>query len=167
MIQAIILTLAMLFTPTAQHAAANQSAFTLEPDYSTLWLDANGPRTFEPCNPWPIKPFQPRAFNLRGKIFNGSADEVGNYFVRGVIRQADGAHVADYALTLKGVGTIVFALDALPDVDAAEIDGFIFSGPQRNAPYNLTIKPRLTTDCTWGMRWELTIDFQPQGARQR
>lgn len=153
----ILLLLAVSLFPVATNRAAVQSSLTLEPDYSTLWLDANGPRTFEPCNLWPIKPFQPRAFNLRGRIFDGSQNEVGSYFARGVIRQADGAHVADYALTIKGVGTIVFALDALPDVDAAEIDGFIFSGAQRNASFNLTIKPRLTTDCVWGMRWELLL----------
>lgn len=167
MVPTIILTLAMLFTPNAQPVVGKQGALTLEPDYSTLWLDANGPRTFEPCNPWPIKLHQPRAFNLRGKIFNGSADEVGTYFVRGVIRQADGAHVAEYALMLKGVGTIVFSVDALPDVAPYEFDGFVFSGSRRNEPYQIVLRPRLTTDCTWGMRWELTIDFQPQGARQR
>lgn len=161
MLKSIFLVMAMLLTPTTdQHAAAQPGAFTLEPDYSTLWLDANGPRTFEPCNPWPIKPFQPRAFNLRGKIFDGSANEIGHYFSRGQIRQSDGAHVADYALTIKGIGTIVFALDALPDVDAAEIDGFVFSGTRRNTPYNLTIKPRLTTDCVWGMRWEINLEIK-------
>ncbi|MFN0108535.1 MAG: hypothetical protein ACKVZH_06740 [Blastocatellia bacterium] len=151
----------LLLTALAPQLRAQDAfALTLEPDYETLWLDASGPRTFEPCNPWPIKPFQPRAFSLRGKIFDGSQNEIGRYFARGVIRQSDGAHVADYALSIKGVGTIVFALDALPDVGAAEIDGFVFSGSQRNTPYNLTIKPRLTTDCVWGMRWEINLEIK-------
>jgi len=161
MLKSIFLVMAMLLTPNNQHAAAQPGAFTLEPDYSTLWLDANGPRTFEPCNPWPIKPFQPRAFNLRGRILNSFADQVGTYFVRGVIRQADGAHVADnYALTIKGLGTIVFPLDALPDVDAIEIDGFFFSGSRRNEPFSLTLAPRLSTDCVWGMTWQGNLQIQ-------
>jgi len=162
MLKSILLVMAMLLAPTTdQHAVAQPGAFTLEPDYSTLWLDANGPRTFEPCNPWPIKPFQPRAFNLRGKILNSFSDQIGTYFVRGVIRQADGAHVADnYALTFKGLGTIVFPLDALPDVEAVEIDGFIFSGASVNAPFTLTLAPRLLTDCVWGMTWQGNLQIE-------
>lgn len=139
-----------------RHAA--QDALRLEPDYETLTIYGDGPRTFEPCNAWPIKPHQPRAFNMRGAIFNG-ADEVGRYFVRGVIRQSDGAHVADYALTLKGIGIIVFAVDALPEVGPYDFDGFVFSGSRRNEAYELVLTPRLTTNCTWGMRWDLTFNF--------
>lgn len=146
-------------TANAQRLRAQQSEFviSLEPNYETLQLYYDGPRTFEPCNPWPVKLYQPRPFNLRGAIFDDKANEIGRYFARGVIRQSDGAHVADYALEIKSVGTIVFALDALPDVEAAELDGFIFSGLLRNTPYTLTIKPKLTTDCPWGMRWEAVL----------
>lgn len=161
MIRSIILTLAMLLLPQPVKDA-QQDALRLVPDYETLWLDANGPRVFQPCNPWPIKLHLPRAFNMRGKIFNGSADQIGTYFVRGVVRQADGAHVADYALTLKGVGIIVFSIDALPDVSPYEFDGFVFSGQQRNQPYQIVMLPRVVTDCTWGMTWDLTIDLQPK-----
>lgn len=142
------------------HAKAQDAiALTLEPDYSTLWLDASGPREFNPCNPWPVQPYRPRAFNLRGKIFDGAQNEIGSYYARGVIRQSDGAHVADYALTIKGVGLVTFGLDALPDVDAAELDGFVISGPLRASPYLLTIKPRQILDCTWGMRWEVVLQL--------
>ena len=149
----IILALAMLFqSPNAK--TQDGFGFVLEPDYSTLQLYGDGPRVYEPCNDWPIKPYQPRAFNLRGKIFNESGDQVGNYFARGWIRQSDGAHVADYALTLRSIGTIVFSLDALPDVDAAEIDGFVFSGTRRNTPFSMTFRPRRSTNCVWGMQWQ-------------
>jgi len=142
------------------HARQDTLILSLEPDYSTLQLFYDGPRTFEPCNPWPVKPYQPRPFNLRGAIFDGSQNEIGRYFSRGVIRQTDGAHVADYSLEVKGVGVIVFALDALPDVDGAEIDGFVFSGARRNEAYSLVITPRLTTDCVWGLRWEAVLTIQ-------
>lgn len=145
-----------------QPRAVQQDALvlSLEPDYETLQLYYEGPRTFEPCNPWPVKPYQPRPFNIRGKIFDGAANEVGRYFARGVVRESDGSHVADYALELKGIGTIVFSLDALPDVEAAELGGFVTYGAMRNAPYNLTIKPRLAADCpTWGMRWEAVLQL--------
>lgn len=145
--------------PHQQLKSAAQEGLRLEPDYTTLQLYYDGPRVFEPCNPWPVKPYQPRPFNLRGKIFDGSANEVGSYYVRGVIRQNDGAHVADYALTLRSIGTIVFAIDALPDVGPYEFDGFIASGQRRNEPFQLVLTPKLTTDCVWGMRWEFTLNF--------
>lgn len=166
MIRTIIFTLAMLLSPHPVKDAAQQDALRLEPDYETLWLDSSGPRTFEPCNPWPIRTHQPRAFNMRGKIINSGGDEVGRYFVRGVIRQSDGAHVADYALTLRSIGTIVFSLDALPEVGPYEFDGFVFSGQRRNEAYELVLTPRLTTDCIWGMRWNFTLNFQQEGIRQ-
>lgn len=161
-----ILILVMLLSPIRAAQSGQQNAFTLEPDYSTLVIYGDGPRGYEPCNAWPIKPFQPRAFNMRGKVFNQSADEVGRYYVRGWIRQSDGAHVADYALTIKTIGTIVFSLDALPDVGPAEFDTFVFSGEQRNQPVLLIIRPRLVTDCVWGMRWEFTLEFLPKGLKQ-
>lgn len=148
-------------TANAQRLRVQQDVYviSLEPDYDTLQLYYDGPRTFEPCNPWPVKPHQPRPFNLRGAIFDDKANEIGRYFARGVIRQSDGAHVADYALTIKGVGLVTFGLDALPDVDAAELDGFVISGPLRASPYLLTIKPRQILDCTWGMRWEVVLQL--------
>lgn len=157
----ILLAVAMLYTtPTPKpHVRQDALAITLEPDYSTLWLDASGPREFNPCNPWPIQPYRPRAFNLRGKIFDGAQNEIGSYYARGVIRQSDGAHVADYALTIKGVGLVTFGLDALPDVAAAELDGFVIGGLLRASPYLLTIKPRRVLDCTWGMRWEAVLQL--------
>lgn len=160
MISTIILTLAMLFSATPKPDAQDGLAFVLEPNYATLQLYGDGPRVYEPCNDWPIKPFQPRAFNMRGRIFNESADEVGGYFVRGWIRQSDGAHVADYALTFRSIGTIVFSLDALPDVDAAEIDGFVFSGSRRNTPFFMTFRPRRSTDCVWGLQWQGVLQIE-------
>jgi len=159
MIQAIILTLAMLFNATPKPDAQDGLAFALEPDYATLHLYGDGPRTYEPCNDWPIKPRQPRAFNMRGQIFS-NGDAIGSYFVRGWIRQSDGAHVADYALTFRAIGTIVFSLDALPDVDAAEIDGFVFSGTRRNTPFFMTFRPRRSTDCVWGMQWQGVLQIE-------
>lgn len=156
-------------TANAQRLRVQQSEFvvSLEPNYETLQLYYDGPRTFEPCNPWPVRLYQPRPFNLRGAIFDDKANEIGRYFARGVVRQSDGAHVADYALEVKGVGTIVFSLDALPEVEAAELDGFVFSGSRRNEAYTLTIKPRLAADCpTWGMRWEAVLSIQPGGFNQ-
>lgn len=153
-----LLVIAVLFSPIRAAESGQQNGFTLEPDFSTLQLYGDGPRTVEPCGAWPVKPFQPRAFNMRGKIFNESSDEVGRYFVRGWVRQSDGAHVADYALTIKTIGTIVFSIDALPDAaNAAEFDTFVFSGEQRNQPIQLILRPRVTTDCTWGMRWEFLL----------
>lgn len=166
MIRTIILTLLMAI-PHQQPKSAAQDALRLEPDYATLQLYYDGPRVFEPCNPWPVKPYQPRPFNLRGKIFNSASDEVGNYYVRGTIRQSDGAHVADYALTLRSIGTIVFAVDALLDVGPYEFDGFITSGPRRNEAYQLTLTPKLTTNCVWGMRWEFTLDIQQEGFKRQ
>lgn len=163
----IILVLAMLLSPLRAAESGQQNAFFLEPDYSTLQLYGDGPRVYEPCNPWPIKPYQPRAFNLRGRIFNEQADEVGRYFVRGWLRQSDGAHVADYALTIKTIGTIVFSIDALPDAaNVAEIDSFVFSGAQRNQAILLILRPRVTTDCIWGLRWEFTLETLPRGLKQ-
>jgi len=104
---------------------------------------------------------------MRGKIFNGAQDQVGTYFVRGAIRQADGAHVADYALMLKGVGTIIFSIDALPDVSPYEFDGFVASGSRRNEPYQFVLIPRVVTDCVWGMIWDVTIDLQAKEIRRR
>jgi len=158
MVRTIILILAMLSTP--YHQQQDAAAYTLEPDLTTLQIFGDGPRVVEPCEAWPVKPFQPRPFNLRGKIFDSSANEVGSYFARGTIRQSDGAHVADYALTIKGVGVIVFALDALPEVDAAEIDGFVFSGVKRNAPFFMTFRPRQSTDCIWGMQWQAVLQVE-------
>ena len=159
MIQTIILALAMLLqSPNAK--TQDGFGFTLEPDYSTLQLYGDGPRVYEPCNDWPIKPYQPRAFNLRGRIFNESADQIGHYYATGWIRQSDGAHVANYALTFRSIGTIVFSLDALPDVDAAEIDGFVFSGTRRNAPFLMTFKPRRSTDCVWRMQWQGVLQIE-------
>ena len=103
---------------------------------------------------------------MRGKIFNGAQDQVGTYFVRGAIRQADGAHVADYALMLKGVGTVIFSIDALPDVSPYEFDGFVASGSRRNEPYQLVLVPRVVTDCVWGMTWDITIDLQAKEIRR-
>lgn len=144
-------------------AEPSADAFALEPDYDTLQLFYEGPRVFQPCNPWPVEPYKPRPFNLRGRIFDSAANEVGSYFARGTVRQNDGAHVADYALTLKGVGTIIFAIDALPEVGPYEFEGFIASGPRRNEAYQLTLTPRLTTDCVWGMRWEFLLSTEQGG----
>lgn len=163
MIQAIILVLALSlnFSVHTKPAAQDGLALTLEPDFSTLWLDANGPRIFEPCNPWPIQPFQPRAYNVRGRIFNSSADQVGTYFSRGWIRQSDGAHVAEYALTIRSIGIIVYSIDALPDAaNVAELSGFVFSGTRRNTPFFMTFRPRRSTDCTWGMQWEGLLQIE-------
>lgn len=151
----------MLLHATPKPDAQNDFALTLEPDFSTLWLDANGPRVFVPCNPWPIQPYQPRAFNVRGQIFNSSADQVGTYFSRGWIRQSDGAHVADYALTIKGIGVVVYSIDALPDAaNVAEFNTFVFSGTRRNTPLTLIVRPRTTTDCPWDLRWEITMTIE-------
>lgn len=149
----------MLFNATPKPDAQDGLAFAIEPDYATLQLYGDGPRIYEPCNDWPIKPRQPRAFNMRGQIFS-NGDTVGSYFVRGWIRQSDGAHVADYVLTFRAIGTIVFSLDALPDVDAAEIDGFVFSGARRNTPFFMTFRPRRSTDCVWGMQWEGVLQIE-------
>lgn len=148
-------------------AEPSADAFALEPDYDTLQLFYEGPRVFQPCNPWPVEPYKPRPFNLRGKIFDSAANEVGSYFARGVVRQSDGAHVADYALTLKGIGTIIFAIDALPEVGPYAFDGFIASGPRRNEAYQLTLTPKLTTDCVWGMRWEFLLSIQQEGFKRQ
>lgn len=154
-------------TQPVQPKLAQDGAFRLEPDYSTLQIFYDGPRVFEPCNAWPVEPYKPRPFNLRGKIFDSAANEVGSYFARGVIRQSDGAHVADYALTIKGVGVILFSIDALPDVGPLEFDGFVFNGPLRNEPYLLTLTPKLTTNCTWGMRWEFLLSIQQEGFKRQ
>ena len=47
----------MLFHATPKPDAQDGLAFVLEPNYATLQLYGDGPRIYEPCNDWPIKPF--------------------------------------------------------------------------------------------------------------
>lgn len=130
----------------------------LTPDYTTLSLeDVQTPH--QACDAWLIEPFRPRSFYLRGNVADAAGNIIGRYFARGAINNRDGSHVAQYAVTLTGVGTIVYNVDSSPDVFPYEIDTNVAFGIERGQSVHLEAAPSLRPGCVWGHEWQIRISI--------
>jgi len=133
----------------------------LVPDYSTLYLE-NFQGGHQACEAWPIEPFRPRSFLLRGQVADAAGNVIGRYFARGAINNRDGSHVAQYAVTLTGTGTIVYNVDITPENFPYEIDTEVAFGIERGQPAHLELTPSLRPGCTWGHEWQIRIGIGEQ-----
>lgn len=158
----VILFVLLSFFPATVGSSYTQQSFPsvifLEPDASTIRIeDVIASRA--DCTPWPIEPYRPRQFFLRGSILDASGAVLGRYLARGVINKADGSHVAQYALTISGIGTIVYTLDVSPEVFPYEAVSLVAYGPQTGADVNLEATPSLRPGCVWNHNWQLRISL--------
>lgn len=111
------------------------------------------------CEAWPIDPVRPRWFNQRGQILDAQGRTLGRYFVRGVLNNSDGSHVAEYALTLTGIGTVIYSLDTTPEVFPYETTLIVASGPITGASINFAATPSLQPGCVWNLNWQIRMSF--------
>lgn len=130
----------------------------LAPDAATTRIE-NVTQPREDCAAWPIDPVRPRWFNQRGHILDARGSNLGRYFVRGVINNPDGSHVADYALTLNGIGLVIYSLDTTPEVFPYETQLTVISGPQTGATINFAATPSLLPGCVWNLNWQIRMSF--------
>ena len=111
------------------------------------------------CEAWPIDPVRPRWFNQRGQILDARGANLGRYFVRGVINNPDGSHVAEYALTLNSIGLLVYSLDTTPEVFPYETQLIVASGPMAGASIDFAATPSLQPGCVWNLNWQIRMSF--------
>lgn len=130
----------------------------LAPDAATTRIE-NLIQPRADCAPWPIDPVRPRWFNQRGQILDASGANLGRYFVRGVINNPDGSHVADYALTLTGIGTLVYSLDTTPEVFPYETTLIVAYGPMAGTQIDFAASPSLQPGCVWNLNWQIRMSF--------
>lgn len=150
------LCLLVLMAMLPVRAAAVPVVIHLEPDYSTLSLE-NWHAGHQACEAWPINPFRPRSFLLRGRIADSAGNTLGRYFARGAVNHADGSHVAEYVLTLTGIGTIVYSVDSSPEVFPYDVNTHVAFGIERGQPVHLEASPSLRPGCVWGHEWQIRI----------
>jgi len=149
-LKSILLMLALMLVPPK--AVPQVIVVTLEPDYSTLWLQPNF-AAHEACAEWPIREGDPLPYYLRGQVRDASGAVIGRYFAHGVLRDKAGANVTDYQINIKGFSQILYGLDAEPAVFGYVIDGAFRDG----TPYQIEPLPLIEPDCVWGLRWQLII----------
>jgi len=130
----------------------------LTPDYATLSLE-NVQTPHQACDAWPIEPFRPRSFYLRGAVKDSAGRVLGRYFARGAINNRDGSHVAQYVVTLDGVGTLIYSVDSSPEVFPYEADTTIAFGIERGQSVHLEATPSLRPGCVWGHEWQIRISI--------
>lgn len=130
----------------------------LEPDLSTVRIENVIAQRSE-CSSWPIELYRPRQFTLRGQILDSAGANLGRYFLRGVLTRADGSHVAQYALTLNGVGTVAYTLDASPEVFPYETVSLVLAGAQIGNEAQITAAPSLRPGCVWNLNWQIRLSI--------
>lgn len=160
--KALILLCLMLCPISAGHSSPlNQTlppVVFLAPDAATTRIEnITAPRA--DCEAWPIDPVRPRWFNQRGQILDARGANLGRYFVRGVINNPDGSHVAEYALTLTGIGLVSYSLDTTPDVFPYEAQLVVTSGPMTGATIDFAATPSLQPGCVWNLNWQIRMSF--------
>jgi hypothetical protein len=153
--KSLVFLIALLLVPVK--VAPLPNVVFLMPDYNTLWLELSpGVKHFE-CEAWPIEPFRPQSFYMRGQLADASGNVIGRYFARGAINNLDGSHVAEYALTFIGIGTVVYSVDSSPDVFPYVYDTHVAFGIERGQPVHLELTPSLRPGCVWGHEWQARI----------
>lgn len=133
----------------------------LAPDAATTRIE-NITQPRAECAAWPIDPVRPRWFNQRGQILDARGANMGRYFVRGVLNNADGSHVAEYALTITGIGTVIYSLDTTPEVFPYEAELIIASGPMAGAKIDFAATPSLQPGCVWNLNWQILMNVSNQ-----
>lgn len=114
------------------------------------------------CSPWPIDLFRPRQFFGRGQILDAAGRPLGRYQWRGVINGPDGSHVAQYALNFDRVGTVVYSLDASPEVFPHDVATMVAFGAREGAGVELSASPSLRPGCVWNLNWQIRISVETQ-----
>lgn len=157
------LLLCLLLCPiSAGHSSPlNQSlppVLFLAPDAATTRIE-NTVQRREDCEAWPINPARPRWFNQRGQILDATGASLGRYFVRGVINNPNGSHVAEYALTMNGIGLLVYSLDTTPEVFPYETQLIVASGPMVGSSIDFAATPSLQPGCVWNLSWQVRMSF--------
>jgi len=157
-----VLLLCLLLCPISAGSGAVKQLLPpvvfLQPDAATTRIEnITTPRA--DCADWPIDPVRPRWFNQRGQILDARGASIGRYFVRGVLNNSDGSHVADYVLTLANIGNVIYALDTTPNVFPYEAVLTVASGPLTGAELNFAATPSLQPGCVWNLNWQLRLSF--------
>ena len=160
--KALILLCLLLCPINAGHSSAwNQSlppVVFLAPDAATTRIE-NIIHSRADCEAWTIDPVRQRWFNQRGQILDARGANLGRYFVRGVINNPDGSHVAEYALTLTGFGTLVYSLDTTPEVFPYETELTVAFGPMAGTKINFAASPSLQPGCVWNLNWQIRMNL--------
>lgn len=162
MLKVILFALLSFFPATIGRDFAQQQSFPsvifLEPDVSTVRIE-NVIASRADCEAWPVEPFRPRQFSLRGAILDSKGSHLGRYLARGVINNADGSHVAQYALTISNIGTIVYTLDVSTEVFPYETVSLVAYGPQMGSDVNVSATPSLRPGCVWNQNWQIRLSL--------
>jgi len=158
-----LLLLCLLLCPisTGHSSPLNQSLPSLvflAPDAATTRIE-NIIQPRADCEAWPIDPVRPRWFNQRGQILDAHGTNLGRYFVRGVINNPDGSHVAEYALTLTGFGMLVYSLATTPEVFPYETELTVAFGPMAGTKIDVAASPSLQPGCVWNLNWQIRLNL--------
>ena len=166
---ALLLCLLLIPISAGHSSPLNQSlppVVFLAPDAATTRIE-NITQPREDCAAWPVDSVRPRWFNQRGQILDARGANLGRYFVRGVINNPDGSHVADYALTLTGIGLVTYSLDTTPEVFPYEAVLIVASGPLTGSQIDFAATPSLLPGCVWNLNWQIRMSFSETSELKR